>query len=97
MPSTVGVAAKVSDIDMSTGFLDTKIISGLTRFCVLGNLTGHPALSAPVGCDALGLPVGLQLMGDAWDEATTIAASAHLERIGVAAARRPRVTATILP
>jgi Asp-tRNA(Asn)/Glu-tRNA(Gln) amidotransferase A subunit family amidase len=97
LPSTIGVAAKVSDLDMASGFLDTKIISGLTRFCFLGNLTGHPALSAPVGCDALGLPVGLQLMGDAWDEATTIAASAHLERIGVATARRPRITASILP
>lgn len=96
LPSTIGSAAKISDVDMATGFLDTKIISGLTRFCFLANLTGHPALSAPVGCDGLGLPVGLQLMGDAWDEATAIAACAHLERIGVAVARRPRVTASIL-
>jgi aspartyl-tRNA(Asn)/glutamyl-tRNA(Gln) amidotransferase subunit A len=96
LPSTVGPAAKVSDLDMATGFLDTKIISGLTRFCFLANLTGHPALSAPVGVDGLGLPVGLQLVGDAWDEATTIAAAAHLERLGVAVARRPRVTASIL-
>ncbi len=96
LPSTVSAAGKVSDVDMATGFLDTKVIEGLTRFCFLGNLTGLPALSAPVGCDAHGLPVGLQLMGDAWDEATVLAASAHLERIGVAVARRPRVTASIL-
>ncbi|MDB4937873.1 MAG: Aspartyl-tRNA(Asn) amidotransferase subunit [Labilithrix sp.] len=96
MPSTVAAAAKVSDIDMRTGFLDTKIIDGLCRFMFLGNLTGLPASSAPVGCDAAGLPVGLQLVGDAWDEATVLAATAHLERLGVAVPRRPRVTASIL-
>jgi aspartyl-tRNA(Asn)/glutamyl-tRNA(Gln) amidotransferase subunit A len=90
-------AVKVSDTDMKSGFLDTKVIDGLCRFMFLGNLSGLPALSAPVGCDNFGLPVGLQLMGDAWDEATIFAASAHLERIGVAAPRRPRITASILP
>lgn len=96
MPSTVAAAAKVSDTDMRTGFLDTKVIDGLCRFMFMGNLTGLPAASAPVGCDAQGLPVGLQLVGDAWDEATVLAATAHLERIGVAVPRRPRVTASIL-
>ena len=96
LPSTVGVAAKVSDTDMRTGFLDTKVIDGLCRFMFLGNLTGLPAASAPVGCDASGLPVGLQLVGDAWDEATVIAACAHLERLGIAVARRPRVSANLL-
>jgi Asp-tRNA(Asn)/Glu-tRNA(Gln) amidotransferase A subunit family amidase len=96
LPSTVSAAAKVSETDMRSGFLDTKVIDGLCRFAFLGNLTGLPAASAPVGCDASGLPVGLQLMGDAWDEATVLAACAHLERIGVAVPRRPRATASIL-
>lgn len=96
MPSTVAAAGKVTDTDMRTGFLDTKVIDGLCRFCFMGNLTGLPAASMPIGCDANGLPVGLQLVGDAWDEATVLAAMAHLERIGAAAARRPRVTASIL-
>lgn len=96
LPTVASPAAKVSDTDMRTGFLETKVIDDLCRFNFLGNLTGLPALSAPVGCDAAGLPVGLQLVGDAWDEATVIAAAAHLERIGVAVPRRPRVTASIL-
>ncbi len=96
LPAASAPAAKVSDVDMRTGFLDTKVIDGLCRFMFLGNLTGLPALSAPVGCDAVGLPVGLQLIGDAWDEATILAAAAHLERIGVAVPRRPRVTASVL-
>ena len=96
LPSTVAAAAKVSDADMRTGFLDTKVIDGLCRFMFMGNLTGLPAASAPVGCDAQGLPVGLQLVGDAWDEATVLAAAAHLERIGVAVPRRPRVAASLV-
>ena len=96
LPSTVAPAAKVSDTDMRTGFLDTKVIDGLCRFMFLGNLTGLPAASVPAGCDAAGLPVGLQLVGDAWDEATVLAAAAHLERLGVAATRRPRITANIV-
>ena len=95
MPSTVAAAAKVSDTDMRTGFLDTKVIDGLCRFMFMGNLTGLPAASVPVGSDAAGLPVGLQLVGDAWDEATVLAAAAHLERLGLAVPRRPRVTANI--
>jgi aspartyl-tRNA(Asn)/glutamyl-tRNA(Gln) amidotransferase subunit A len=96
LPAASAPAAKVSDADMRSGFLDTKVIDGLCRFMFLGNLTGLPALSAPVGCDAAGLPLGLQLVGDAWDEATTLAASAHLERLGVALPPRPKVRAQIL-
>ncbi len=95
LPSTAITAPKVTDLEMRTGFVDTKVLDGLCRFTFLANLTGLPALSAPVGCDAIGLPVGLQLVGDAWDEATVLAVAAHLERIGVAVPRRPRVTASV--
>jgi Asp-tRNA(Asn)/Glu-tRNA(Gln) amidotransferase A subunit family amidase len=96
LPAAGAPAAKVTDTDTRTGFLDTKVIDALCRFMFLGNLSGLPALSAPVGCDAIGLPVGLQLVGDAWDEATIFAAAGHLERIGVAIPRRPRITASLL-
>jgi aspartyl-tRNA(Asn)/glutamyl-tRNA(Gln) amidotransferase subunit A len=96
LPSTVASAARVTEAEMRGGFLDTKVVDGLCRFMFLGNLTGLPALSAPVGCDAYGLPVGLQLVGDAWDEATLFAAAGHLERLGIAVPRRPRITAALL-
>jgi aspartyl-tRNA(Asn)/glutamyl-tRNA(Gln) amidotransferase subunit A len=35
--------------------------------------------------DADGLPIGLQLVGDAWDEASVIAVMAHCERTGISA------------
>jgi aspartyl-tRNA(Asn)/glutamyl-tRNA(Gln) amidotransferase subunit A len=76
---------------MRSGVVDTRLLDGLCRFAFLANLTGLPAGSAPVGSDGNGLPIGLQLVGDAWDEATVIAAMAHLERIEAARVTRPSV------
>jgi aspartyl-tRNA(Asn)/glutamyl-tRNA(Gln) amidotransferase subunit A len=96
LPTTAITAACVSDEEMETGFLDAKLIDGLCRFAFLGNLTGLPAASMPAGKDEHGLPIGFQLVGDAWDEGTVLAASAHLERIGAAAIARPSVSVDIL-
>jgi aspartyl-tRNA(Asn)/glutamyl-tRNA(Gln) amidotransferase subunit A len=66
----------------------------LTRFCFLGNLTGLPAVGIPCGMAKSGgveLPVGLQLLGDAWDEASVIAAMAECARTDVA--RLPKAVA----
>jgi aspartyl-tRNA(Asn)/glutamyl-tRNA(Gln) amidotransferase subunit A len=61
----------------------------MTRFNFLGNLTGLPAGSAPVGMHD-GLPLGLQIVGDAWDEASVLAVLAHLERLGISELPLPR-------
>ncbi|WP_394822757.1 amidase [Pendulispora albinea] len=97
LPTTVDTATAADDEEMRSGFLESRVLAGLVRFNFLGNLTGLPALSAPVGLDAKNLPIGLQLMGDAWDEATVLAASAHLERMGTARVERPAVSVQILP
>ena len=96
MPSTAATAARVSDAEMESGFLDAKVIDGLCRFAFLGNLTGLPGSNAPVGRDVDGLPIGFQLVGDAFDEASVLAATAHLARIGVARVERPRVSVDVL-
>ncbi|WP_394837024.1 amidase [Pendulispora rubella] len=97
LPTTVDTATAATDDEMASGFLDARVLAGLVRFNFLANLTGLPALSAPVGLDARLLPIGLQLVGDAWDEATVLAASAHLERLGAAKVERPAVSVRILP
>ena len=97
LPTTVDTAPAATDEEMKGGFLDARVLGGLCRFNFLGNLTGLPALSAPVGLDVRLLPIGLQLVGDAWDEATVLAASAHLERTGAARVERPVVSVQILP
>jgi len=93
LPTTVTTAPRVTEEEFADGFLDPHALDACCRFTFLGNLTGLPALSAPVGLDESRLPIALQLVGDAWDEATVLAAAAHLERIGAARVERPSVTA----
>jgi aspartyl-tRNA(Asn)/glutamyl-tRNA(Gln) amidotransferase subunit A len=93
LPSAATSAPRITDAEFESGFLDAPVLFAMGRFMYLGNLTGLPALSAPVGLDEDRLPLGLQLLGDAWDEATVLAAGAHLERLGVARVERPAVTA----
>jgi aspartyl-tRNA(Asn)/glutamyl-tRNA(Gln) amidotransferase subunit A len=93
LPTTATAAMRVTDGEFEGGFVDARALDAACRFCFLANLTGLPALSAPVGLDEARLPLGFQLVGDAWDEATVLAAGAHLERIGVAHVPRPRITA----
>ena len=92
LPTTATTAPAATDAEFDGSFLDARAVDAMCRFNFLGNLTGLPALSAPVGVDPGGLPIGLQIVGDAWDEATVLAVAAHLERIGAASARRPPVT-----
>lgn len=94
LPTTVSIAPAVTDAQFESGFLDAQALAGLCRFNFFGNLTGLPASSAPIGMHD-SLPIGLQLVGDAWDEATVLAATAHLERIGVASARRPKIAVDV--
>ena len=96
LPSTAATATSVTDAEMASGFVDPTALDAVCRFMFLGNLTGLPAASVPVGRDARGLPIGLQLVGDAWDEATILAAAAHLERLGVAKAERPLAAVDVL-
>jgi len=94
LPTTVSTAPAVTDAQFASGFLDAQALAGLCRFNFLGNLTGLPASSCPIGLHE-GLPIGFQLVGDAWDEATVLQATAHLERIGVASVARPKINVDV--
>ena len=95
LPSMVSTALEASEAEMKSGFVDSRGLDSACRFMFLANLTGLPAISMPVGHDKNRLPIGLQLVGDAWDEATVLAASAHLERIGVAKSTRPEISVDV--
>ncbi len=92
LPATLSTAPKATDAEMAGGLVDSAALDALCKPNFLGNLTGLPALSAPVGLDSDGLPIGLQLIGDAWDEATLLSLSAELERLGVARAPKPKAS-----
>ncbi|MEN0064086.1 MAG: amidase [Myxococcota bacterium] len=83
MPTTATPAARYSPNEDRQPILDTGATAAMTRFSFLGNLTGLPAGTVPIGL-VDGTPVGLQLLGDAWDEASVFAAMAHAERAGLA-------------
>lgn len=82
LPTTARPASRYALDEDLTAVLDTAATASVTRFNFLGNLTGLPAGQVPIG-SMNGLPIGLQLVGDAWDEASVIAAMAHCERIGL--------------
>jgi aspartyl-tRNA(Asn)/glutamyl-tRNA(Gln) amidotransferase subunit A len=89
LPTTASTALPVSETDERTGRLDAQGVRAMCRFGFLGNLTGLPAGTAPVGTDPAGLPIGLQIVGDAWDDATVLAFLAELERSGASRVPRP--------
>ncbi|HTA88520.1 MAG TPA: amidase [Polyangiaceae bacterium] len=90
LPATAVTAPPVTDAEARSGFIDPPLLDAMCRFAFLANVTGVPAGVAPVGTDRLGLPVGLQIVADAWDEASVLQVLAHLERIGAARVRRPQ-------
>lgn len=89
LPVTAAQAAPYSLAESKKNLMDTASTAGITRFAFLGNLTGLPAGTAPIGMND-GMPVGLQILADAWDEATVFATMAALERTGVTQIPRPR-------
>ncbi len=88
LPTLPTTAPLLSDREMTDSFSDSALVTSLCRYAFLANLTGAPAATAPIGVDAHGIPIGLQIVGDAWDEASVLAVLAHLERAGVASVPR---------
>ncbi|RYG85437.1 amidase [bacterium] len=91
LPTTVRSSDRVTEDEFQHGFTDLGMVQGLCRYMFLGNLTGLPAISMPVGRGKGNMPVGMQLVADAWDEASLLAASATLERVQFARAERPEL------
>ena len=58
--------------------------SVMSRFTVLANLTGHPAVTIPWGHDARGAGIGIQLVGSPLEEANLLGVAGVLEREPVA-------------
>ena len=81
-PTTNMTAPHFPAIDDGRAIFDEDAIRELCRFTFMGNITGVPTGTAPVGM-VDDLPVGLQIIGDAWDEASVFAAMAQMERMGI--------------
>jgi aspartyl-tRNA(Asn)/glutamyl-tRNA(Gln) amidotransferase subunit A len=82
-PSTPNTAPKIGETTVHLGGRDEDARLAATRLARGINLLGLPALSIPCGLSGLGLPVGLQILGQAFDEATILRVGAALEDGGV--------------
>jgi aspartyl-tRNA(Asn)/glutamyl-tRNA(Gln) amidotransferase subunit A len=60
-------------------------------FTLALSLAGLPGLSMPCGFDNKGLPVGLQIMGNAFDEATVLRVAHAYEQATEWHAQRPQL------
>lgn|SRR5690625_241076 len=76
----------VETVDINGQTLDF-IMEGI-RFTGPSNLTGLPALSVPAGMSD-GMPIGLQLIGDAFDEATILNVAYAIELMNPLAGHEP--------
>jgi aspartyl-tRNA(Asn)/glutamyl-tRNA(Gln) amidotransferase subunit A len=65
------------------------VLTGLTRYSRVFNLTGLPAISIPCGFTSDDLPIGLQLVGALFDEVTVLQAAHAFEQATGWNLRRP--------
>ncbi len=89
LPTTTDVAPRYPLSENRVAISDSPANQSCCRHNFLANLTGVPAASVPVG-EHGGLPIGLQIIGDAWDEASVIAVMAEVERLGISRLQRPQ-------
>jgi aspartyl-tRNA(Asn)/glutamyl-tRNA(Gln) amidotransferase subunit A len=54
---------------------ETPVMTALTQFTRVFNLTGTPAITVPCGFSSQGLPIGLQMVGALWNEAIMLRAA----------------------
>lgn len=77
------------------GFNNLKHLTAIIRFCVLGNLAGHPSISVPVGySENENLPIGL-LIQTAWWKEDMMFRIAHATE-GFCPLRKPQVYYDVL-
>jgi Asp-tRNA(Asn)/Glu-tRNA(Gln) amidotransferase A subunit family amidase len=82
MPTVATTAPRYPVKEHGKHVADDQAVRDMCAFAFPANLIGYPSGTVPLG-RVSGLPVGMQLMGDAWDEASVIAAMAHLERLSL--------------
>lgn len=96
MPTTATPAPRYPRTENRVHVADDDAVRAMCAFAFPANLTGLPSATAPVGTVGA-LPVGLQFVADAWDEASAIAAVAHIERLGISALPAPAGALSLAP
>jgi len=79
LPAAAAPASRIGAETMNIGGMEVDVGMAYLRFACPFNLTGLPAISVPCGMSKDGLPMGLQLVGNAFDEATVLRAAYAFE------------------
>ncbi|KAI9480532.1 MAG: amidase signature domain-containing protein [Benjaminiella poitrasii] len=79
-PTTAIVSPEIPEKAHAYGMSNAKLTIRSMIFCMLGNLTGIPALNVPAGFHE-GMPIGLQFMTKWWNEALLCRIAKACERI----------------
>ncbi len=79
LPTLPTIAPSLDAVDAPVGERWT-VRSIMSRFTVLANLTGHPAVTIPWGRDARGTGIGIQLVGPPHQEGDLLGVAGALER-----------------
>jgi Asp-tRNA(Asn)/Glu-tRNA(Gln) amidotransferase A subunit family amidase len=95
-PTTALVAPEIPDKAYLYGMCHPKLTVQSMTFCMLGNLTGIPAVSVPAGFTTKGMPVGLQFMAKWWNEALLCRIAKTCERLPGVERKRPEIYANDL-
>ena len=79
---------------MASGFIDADALQSVCRHMFLANVTGLPAAVAPL-TESGSPPAAVQIIGDAWDEGTTLRVLHALERASAVRTIRPAVRVSL--
>ncbi|MGM0558249.1 MAG: amidase [Myxococcota bacterium] len=80
-PTCACTAPALTQEALTSGEVNSKVNSAVSRYTFLANVTGYPAVTIPAGTDRVGLPIGLMIHGPAWKERDLLAIAATIDAL----------------
>jgi aspartyl-tRNA(Asn)/glutamyl-tRNA(Gln) amidotransferase subunit A len=89
LPALAMAAYPIGQRTVDLGGYEEDVLSAMTRYTPLFNLSGHPALVLPCGFNEAGMPISMQIVGKAFDEAMVLRVAHAYESLTEWHRRRP--------
>ena len=93
LPGVAMAAYPIGQKTVDLGGYEEDVLSAMTRYTPLFNLTGHPALVLPCGFNEAGMPISLQVVSKLHDEAMVLRVAEAYESLTEWHRRRPQAVA----
>jgi aspartyl-tRNA(Asn)/glutamyl-tRNA(Gln) amidotransferase subunit A len=97
LPALAMAAYPIGQKTVDLGGYEEDVLSAITRYTPLFNLTGIPALVLPCGFSEAGMPISMQVVGKAFDEAMVLRVAHAYESLTEWHRRRPPMVAALAP